>query len=86
MRCLLRDCPNEALPGDNLCADHHAMYRRGKRNEDRCLWCGCKLMSPWALARGYCLDCKRRTREERVAALAKRRAREERCQRRHAKA
>ncbi len=80
-KCLMATCKHEALPGDDLCAEHAAHYRRRECDVDLCQWCGCILMGPYALARGYCIDCRERTPGERVEVRAKRRARIERRER-----
>ena len=78
MMCLLHDCPEEAMPGEELCPGHEAHYGRKDGQVDVCQWCGARLYSAYALVRGYCQACRERTPAERVEKLAGKRARDER--------
>lgn len=76
--CIMFRCGRPAEDGDDLCAEHRAYFRRPDRAVDCCRWCGEKLVTPIELPRGYCGGCRERTPDERVALLARRRARESR--------
>ncbi|HUU60071.1 MAG TPA: hypothetical protein VMZ50_11040 [Phycisphaerae bacterium] len=74
-KCLMTTCDHDTLPGDDLCAEHAAYYRRRECDVDLCRWCGVLLTTVYALARGYCIDCREMTPAERVEVLATRRKR-----------
>lgn len=80
-KCLMATCGHEVLPGDVLCAEHAAHYRRRECDVDLCQWCGARLVTMFALRRGYCNRCLERTPGERVEVRAKRRVRIERRER-----
>ena len=81
MKCVLVECDHEAQAGDVVCHEHAAYYRRRECDVDVCRWCGRLLATPYALARGYCVECKLSTPAQRVKLLAKKRHRMDRLER-----